>query len=586
MESIQSDHKSGATSAVRPPQDAKQQRLLDRIAGMMMSRPQRAAAFAKQNAKDKEATEARVAAEKEQAIAQAAAKSKKKAMARARAKAKRAATAKNASDKKAKKTANTVLSTKTQLLETAVNKATGGADVVSKGVAPAGVGRVEGAAGVAGAEAETAPKPKRKRKAKAKVTKKAQKPKVAVVKRKRGSDYRVGDGIKAEKAKRLKKKKQQIDTTIRAAIDVMESISQRPQRMRTGGIFENLRMSFFRAAKLLDQMGYDKTLDEITGENVDAKLTSGFVTAVSNGIETKDDVVVLIVGCERTNKLRSRFVPGGQWQQLIRLVVTDQENIRQVVALVSTQVLHMERIFHAGNVIRITDYQCVVYDQGLNDEGVSMCAVGIIILGAAYVRRQAFDNGIRAVCDLTSFQDYKATVETRLGASSADVDVAGDSTPSGTPSDHIDVTCALEGMSADTNVTQVDPGGSGPAHAGSTTAEDEFCDGRLCSIEGYVFPVCMTKITKFPDLEDIRSECFFADDKVADMSNASKRCMMYWWTAVNVYAITGKSNRMKLPECVLKYVRSLYPENDPSEYTGFRPVQDDPHATESEDEDE
>ena len=113
------------------------------------------------------------------------------------------------------------------------------------------------------------------------------------------------------------------------------------------------------------------------------------------------------------------------------------------------------------------------------------------------------------------------------------------------------------------------------------------CDGAQCSTDRIHHPCCAVKLIQLPDLEEINNDCFFGDKHkpVADMPNRLKRCMTYWWIATNVYSIVRRGNREPLADCIIAWVRSLYPEEDPNDYVGFKEVVNDEHATESEEED-
>ena len=62
------------------------------------------------------------------------------------------------------------------------------------------------------------------------------------------------------------------------------------------------------------------------------------------------------------------------------------------------------------------------------------------------------------------------------------------------------------------------------------------------------------------NLQTLKDECWFADKEVAVMTNAEKRCMLYWWFATNIYSICGNKNRAPLPVCLVAAVRRQYPE--------------------------
>ena len=107
----------------------------------------------------------------------------------------------------------------------------------------------------------------------------------------------------------------------------------------------------------------------------------------------------------------------------------------------------------------------------------------------------------------------------------------------------------------------------GPTHL----APDGFCDGVLCSICGLRTSSCFLRRQEMPTLESIRSQCYFADKPVEQMDNKHKRFLLYWWWAVNIFAIRGKGMRSELPACIVRRIREKYPNPKDEPYTGFKP---------------
>ena len=52
------------------------------------------------------------------------------------------------------------------------------------------------------------------------------------------------------------------------------------------------------------------------------------------------------------------------------------------------------------------------------------------------------------------------------------------------------------------------------------------------------------------------------------MTNGKKISLLYWWLATNFYSICGKSNRKKLPDCLVYAIRKCYPNED-GKYTKY-----------------
>ena len=62
---------------------------------------------------------------------------------------------------------------------------------------------------------------------------------------------------------------------------------------------------------------------------------------------------------------------------------------------------------------------------------------------------------------------------------------------------------------------------------------------------------------------DISNECYFVrDNDNPDRNNKLCRYLLYWWFATNLCLITGESNRIELPGCLVQNIRSVCPEED------------------------
>jgi hypothetical protein len=59
-------------------------------------------------------------------------------------------------------------------------------------------------------------------------------------------------------------------------------------------------------------------------------------------------------------------------------------------------------------------------------------------------------------------------------------------------------------------------------------------------------------------------------DDLDKMTPSHKRNMLFWWYATNVYNISGKSKRGKLPECLEYAIRLEHPNPDGVRYKGYR----------------
>jgi hypothetical protein len=95
---------------------------------------------------------------------------------------------------------------------------------------------------------------------------------------------------------------------------------------------------------------------------------------------------------------------------------------------------------------------------------------------------------------------------------------------------------------------------------------------RLCHKFGYGFDVCVAtsyRIEDF-DLEEIAQDCWFVTKEVDAMTASEKRNVLYWWFMVNVYHIGGKGKRKCPPLCLIKAIRTAFPNPSGVPYVDFR----------------
>lgn len=96
------------------------------------------------------------------------------------------------------------------------------------------------------------------------------------------------------------------------------------------------------------------------------------------------------------------------------------------------------------------------------------------------------------------------------------------------------------------------------------------CNGYFCSINGVTFLKCISELKdpKSIELGTIARDNPFVDIEVEKMKNSEKRFILYYWYATNIYKVSGKSNRLELPDCLTTAIRNLYPEED-GVYNGY-----------------
>ena len=93
---------------------------------------------------------------------------------------------------------------------------------------------------------------------------------------------------------------------------------------------------------------------------------------------------------------------------------------------------------------------------------------------------------------------------------------------------------------------------------------------RHCAVYGIRFLKCVVELIPVKDrnLATIKEDCYFATDDIDDMPNNHKRNMVYWWYATNVFSISGKGKRGKLPVCLEYAIREMYPNPEGVPYKG------------------
>lgn len=99
-------------------------------------------------------------------------------------------------------------------------------------------------------------------------------------------------------------------------------------------------------------------------------------------------------------------------------------------------------------------------------------------------------------------------------------------------------------------------------------------DNRLCRKFGVNFIarcICDEIPVKERDLNVIAEDCYLISEPVEKLKMKSKRIMLYWWYATNIYSLRGKGNRGRLPVCLEYAIKAAYPETDSSMWTGYIP---------------
>jgi hypothetical protein len=135
--------------------------------------------------------------------------------------------------------------------------------------------------------------------------------------------------------------------------------------------------------------------------------------------------------------------------------------------------------------------------------------------------------------------------------------------------------------SPNSNNNSVPPSANDQGRNGSLdSASDVTCTGNQCSSKYFHFSRCITELIppQGLSLKEIMKTCPFASTAQlpSSLPTTKKRFLLFWWYATNVFGVHGKGNCMKLPNCLEKTIRELYP-SETGQYTGFReaPIHDD-----------
>ena len=99
-------------------------------------------------------------------------------------------------------------------------------------------------------------------------------------------------------------------------------------------------------------------------------------------------------------------------------------------------------------------------------------------------------------------------------------------------------------------------------------------NNRLCRKFGVNFIgrcICDEIPVSERDLNVIAEDCHLINKPANEIEdNKPKRLMLYWWYATNIYSLTGKGNRGKLPDCLEYAIKAAYPETDSANWVGYK----------------
>ena len=299
-------------------------------------------------------------------------------------------------------------------------------------------------------------------------------------------------------------------------------------------------------------------------------VTRGFVKQLYAHQTSKPaDPVLLVCGSERRKTMSSSFAAGGMYQPQIRLVLVDGDN--SIAAVVATQFAKQaEWMQEPGSILRISKYTCV----GCSPEDNDDVMLALLIHKAEFVTCIAMDIS-RYPRGMTVDNEtyFSASVQRSGGGDGSVTNMPRSSGEADVPRSSV-ATCASQADDR-TSMVKAPPYTSTSSTmtdaASSVLSPDGFCDGTLCSICGIRTTECMMRREEMPALEAIAEACYFADEPVDRMQNSDKRFLLYWWWAVNIFAIRGQGMHCKLPECIMRRIQKMYPNPPGVPYTGFNP---------------
>ena len=259
----------------------------------------------------------------------------------------------------------------------------------------------------------------------------------------------------------------------------------------------------------------------------------------SNALARPAEFVIQIAVCEVKKRMKCKMAAGGKFQSQTRMNITDGDNM--MVAIVATEIASRMNMFEEGNLLKVTKYNCISY---LPEEG-ALSMLSLLILDAVRVgvARHVFPKPPGLPVDVLYWSS--SSPEAR---------------PAATDTEGVtDLLLLPQELIGDLDADDI-----------AILDAEYYCDGSLCTTNGIQTRACLLRRQEMPELCTIQPDCFFADRPVDDMTPSQKRCMLYWWWAVNVFQARGKGMRVPLPTCVVFAIRRLFPNPVGQAYKGFK----------------
>lgn len=264
--------------------------------------------------------------------------------------------------------------------------------------------------------------------------------------------------------------------------------------------------------------------------------TNGYIAAIAAGEDTSEltsqpilSVLSRKTGFHDVLQPDNEIAKNHQKVKLTHLTLVDGDN-NQIHARMATHIADAGRLLGEGDVLRLELYVELTYH--VNDTSQSMPALFII----RYTRVGRIPMPLQSdIKDMIPYSpSHSALQQTGQRKSSSPI---------------------------------IDP----------LTQDPPACtyENRLCRKFGVNFIgrcICEEIKVEERDLNVIAEDCHLINKPASELTeNKPKRLMLYWWYATNIYSLTGKGNRGKLPDCLEYAIKKAYPEADSSGWTGYTP---------------
>ena len=361
-------------------------------------------------------------------------------------------------------------------------------------------------------------------------------------------------GVLAQQKKKKRQEKAAVRHDLERCMQVLLWVEENPSLVYQNGLFRILRPYVYNITSQPHTYQLGKVHEEaataaVPPPSAGFSLSSRFLLNLcSEEVTPPTGLTLHIIASETRKKMKSKFACGREFQQQIRVTLSD--GTHKLLGIVETQLAGTApNMFGEGVVLLIHGY--TVHRYQVNND--SEHQLGLLFWKADQVGFKPVtpdDDKLRSILVSPMWGDGNTPYAFHVPGD----DSVGVALP---------FTCPTK--------IPVGPSKEDPAMKDDyDPANTGCCDGSWCSICGHSTLQCLLERKKMPELEVIARDCFFVDRPIDEMTNEQKRFLLYWWWAVNVFSISGRANRQELPFCIRDKIRSMYPEDDATKYTGFK----------------